>query len=635
VKKLTLWCSPEHAPPSGNFTVYWSQYISEQEREQGNVSLPEMINEDASYWKPRYLSWLDGVGKSWCGSTTVVDALLIRPEFSYWWMTIPANHCFGTTSIAYATLRLWALAQIADARNVEELRVCGADASLEEVLTLWCHGTGRKITFIPAQVTNKSESRSQTLSLSIKNALPPLVKGLGYLFLQYLRYFTMQRPQRPLDSVKVPAITVVDYFASFDVAAAHESNYKSNYWGPLTPLLHELGLTINWIHLDIRSASLPDVRSARSAIAGLNRGSGSSQHVLIQDHLKLGVALKTMARYMRIRRIARQNSSQIHWDDSVSGIDVSPLITPTLHSDLRGLGAAKNALWLTLFEETLSSRTSPDACIYLMENKPWELAFLNAWTIRGSGPAIGVAHTTVRTWDLPYALGSSTVSAEDNRSLPRPALVAVIDPASEGVMSANGLKPSMIIKVEALRFLSLDPATGAASSNRSKKFARKRVLVFGEYDAFMCALQLQILQELVPLAKNSYAFRFRPHPADPILQRSLPAGVSLSRALSVREDLAECDVALCSDVSATSLDANLEGVPVLMFRDGRGLNGSLLSPGPSVRLVNNATDVLSALEQIDFGSGRISGDEPYPMYLDIGLTKWKALLTSTIGHGDA
>ena len=630
-----LWCAPDQAPPSGYLTVYWSQYISEQEREQGNVSLPEIINENASYWKPRYLSWLDGVGKSSCGSTAVVDALFIRPGFSYWWMTIPADHSFGTTSIAYATLRLWALAQIADARNVEELSVCGADASLKEVLSLWCHGTGRKITFIPAQVTNKGESRSQTFSLRIKNALPPLLKGLGYLSLQYLRYFTIQRPKRSLDSVKVPTITVVDYFASFDVAAAHESNYKSNYWGPLTPLLHEMGLTINWIHLDIRSASLPDVHSARAAIAGLNRGSSPSQHVLIQDHLNLGVALKTMARYMRIRRIARRVSSRIQWDDSVSGIDVSPFITSTSHSDLQGLGAAKNALWLTLFEETLSSRTSHDACIYLMENKPWELAFLNAWAIQGSGPAIGVTHTAVRTWDLPYALGSSTVSAEDNQSLPRPTHVAVIDPASEAVMSANGLKPSMIIKVEALRFLSLDPAAGAASSNRNKKFARKRILVFGEYDAFMCARQLQILEELVPLAKDSYAFRFRPHPADLILQRSIPAGVSLSKALSVREDLAECDVALCGDVSATSLDANLEGLPVLILRDGRGLNGTLLSPGPSVRLVNDATDVLYALEQIDFGSGRISGDETYPMYLDIGLTKWKALLTSTIGHGDA
>ena len=96
MKKLMLWCSPEHAPPSGHFTVYWAQYISGQERKKGNISLPEMINDNVSYWKPRFLSWLETVGKSPWGSTTVVDALLIRPGLSYWWMTIPSDYSFNT-----------------------------------------------------------------------------------------------------------------------------------------------------------------------------------------------------------------------------------------------------------------------------------------------------------------------------------------------------------------------------------------------------------------------------------------------------------------------------------------------------------------------------------------------------------
>ena len=123
MKSLLLWCSPEHSPPLGYLTVYWAQYISEQGREKGNISLPEVINKDVSYWKPRYLSWLDEVGKRSCGDTTVVDSLLIRPGLSYWWMTIPSEFSFSPTAISYATLRLWALAQIADANSVEELCV--------------------------------------------------------------------------------------------------------------------------------------------------------------------------------------------------------------------------------------------------------------------------------------------------------------------------------------------------------------------------------------------------------------------------------------------------------------------------------------------------------------------------------
>jgi len=100
-----------------------AQYISEQERNTGNISLPEIINEDAGYWKPRYLSWFDAIGKWPCGDTTIMDTLLIRPGLSYWWMTIPSESSFSPTAISYATLRLWALAQIAEANSVEELCV--------------------------------------------------------------------------------------------------------------------------------------------------------------------------------------------------------------------------------------------------------------------------------------------------------------------------------------------------------------------------------------------------------------------------------------------------------------------------------------------------------------------------------
>lgn len=59
-------------------------------------------------------------------------------------MTVPAQNPVDPTSIAFATLRLWAFAQIADDHHVEELQVHGADAELEKILTLWCSETERK-----------------------------------------------------------------------------------------------------------------------------------------------------------------------------------------------------------------------------------------------------------------------------------------------------------------------------------------------------------------------------------------------------------------------------------------------------------------------------------------------------------
>ena len=625
MKKLMLWCSPEDAPPPGYFTVYWAQYISERERKAGNVSLPEMINEDASYWKPRYLSWLEAVGNSACGSTTVVDALLIRPGLSYWWMTVPGENPFSTTSIAYATLRLWALTQIVEANQVEELRVVGADAELEEILTLWCNRAGRQITIIAKEHTNKDESKNENIRSRIEKRLPALVNGFLLLALQYRYYFTAHRPKLPSETGREPSIAMVDYLTNLDVEAAQEATYISNYWGPLTQILSQAETTVNWIHIEVTSAALPDVRLARAAIRGLNRGSSGSCHVLLQDYLTLRVAFKAAAQYVRLRRITKQVAAQISWVDIESGLDVAPLIRSRLHSDFKGMGAARNALWLSLFGEVSPAQTPQGSCIYLMENQPWELALLQSRMTHG-GPNVGVAHVPVRTWDFRYALGSSAGRAENGRTLPKPSHFAVIDPKSETVMIANGLEPSEIVKIEALRFLSHSSTTAGVPGNRTDRFASKRVLVFGEYDALTCARQIQLLEEIIALDRDSIAFTFRPHPASGILQRSLPKRVLRSEALTAGEDLAECDVVLCSNVSSASLDASLRGIPILMLRDGRGFNGSSLIPGQSVTNVDDAADVIGALQEIESGAGPRSVNQIYPMFLDSGLTKWRALL---------
>jgi surface carbohydrate biosynthesis protein (TIGR04326 family) len=547
-------------------------------------------------------------------------------------MTIPSDFSFSPTSIAYATLRLWALAQIAEANHVEELRVVGADATLNEVLTLWCKRTGRQITIIAEDITSKDKSRNESIQLLIKRRLPPLVAGLAHLVLQYRYYFTANRPELSSETTEGPAVTAVDYFASLDVGAAQQATYQSNLWGPLTPTLIQLGITVNWIHIEVACAALPDVRSARSAIRGLNRGNDFSRHVLLQDYLTLRVAFKAAAQYLRIRRITKKVKNPLLWLDTVSALDVSPLVRSRLHSDLLGTGAARNALWLSLFEEALPSHTAEDACIYLMENQPWESALLHARTTRGGGTNIGVAHVPVRTWDLRYARGSSTTSTKNGRTLPAPSRVAVIDPKSHDIMIANGLEPSSIVKVEALRFLSRASTNTVASHIQADEFSNLRVLVFGEYDALMCAKQLQLLEEIAPLARDSYSFTFRPHPASGILQWRLPEEVSLSEALTAGEDLAECDVVLCSNVSSASLDASLRGIPILMLRDGRGFNGSSLIAGPSVTYVDDVADVIGALGEIEFGVGPRSMDQIYPMYLDDGLARWRALLDSLIGN---
>lgn len=216
----------------------------------------------------------------------------------------------------------------------------------------------------------------------------------------------------------------------------------------------------------------------------------------------------------------------------MSWLDVSALVRSRSNSDFQGLGAASKAIWLSLFEEALPVRPVQDSCNYLMEIQPWELAFLQVRMARGARPNVGVAHVPIRTWDFRYAMGSFAVRAEIGQTLPMPTHVTVIDDKCETAMIVNGLEPSTIVRVEALRFLLHRSIAETASEKRSAVFPGQRVLVFGEYDPLMCAKQLKILRELAPFIGDKYAFRFRPYPAKQILQENLPTGVPLSEVHS-------------------------------------------------------------------------------------------------------
>jgi len=176
--------------------------------------------------------------------------------------------------------------------------------------------------------------------------------------------------------------------------------------------------------------------------------------------------------------------------------------------------------------------------------------------------------------------------------------------------------------------------TTEASNKRNHTATKRRLLICGEYDPLMCARQLQLLAEIVPLVRDNYALIFRAHPGNPIRQESLPTGVALSEAHTIGEELAKCHVVLCSNVSSVSLDANLQEIPILMFRDGRGFDVSLFGASPRMKYVATASDVTALLREPKFVGMSGSPDPIYPMYLDNGLTKWRDLFDSVLGDGN-
>lgn len=624
--KLLLWCSPNEAPPKGYITVYWAQYISEREQDLGHYSLPQIINENMDYWKPRYLAWLDEISKSPCGDTNLKDALLIRTGLSYWWMSIPSEYSFSPKSVSYSTLRLWAFVQIVNERNAEEIYVAGANSVLQGTLEAWCVKSEIRMFIISERDKTVPRTSTEGFSAQIKNSLPAIAVGLGHLVRQYFIYFRVNRNRVKFLGDSEASITIFDDLVHCDIEAAHRGQYKPHYWGSLTGVLEDSVFSVNWVHTDIRTSAVPTVKKARKVVADLNQGSKTSHHFLLQDLFSLKVLTQAITVYLRIRRITRKVDSSFSWFDPISNMDMSTLITSDLNSDFRGFGAARNALWIGLFGSLVGSLPSQESGIYLMENQPFELALLSAWKETPNGPILGFVHGPVREWDLRYALGCSPHDSVEDSYLPSPTQICANGPLAEHNLLANGLRPDILVGVEALRFEMGLATRLLRKSGKNSSHTGTQILVLGEYGSEMTCKQLELIKELTELVSDGTGITYRPHPGVTLGLEDLPYGVRLSTGRKIEFDLSECDVVIASSVSNASLDAYLNGLPLIIQADGRVLNGTPLPRGAEVVLCSSAIDIVNFIASIGEMSNLFMPIRDSVFYIEPSYPKWRALL---------
>jgi len=79
-----------------------------------------------------------------------------------------------------------------------------------------------------------------------------------------------------------------------------------------------------------------------------------------------------------------------------------PLIRDDWAKAFRGFDCIVNLFYAACFDRALKGTVRYDECVYLMENQGWERALARAWHTHGHGRLTGVAHSTVRFWDLRY-----------------------------------------------------------------------------------------------------------------------------------------------------------------------------------------------------------------------------------------
>ena len=625
---LTLWVGDGDPPAGEGGTVCrWRGY-----RESPGVrSLLAYVEQHGERLRATYVSLIQNIGATTVHGRSVVEQLALGDGPSFWWMTSLVSQSPWDSATVVDVLRLFALDEIADETRPAALRLVGGDARLTRALSGWCARRGLR--FIASGATNAAPTSGLR---GLYDALPMSLKALTTIARHAVSRWRFRGESAPPWSAGSDAIFFSSYFIHLDEPACRNGTFRSRHWEALPDAIHAAGRRTNWLQTYVPSSTVPTADTAVALARRFNAvPARDGAHGFIDAGLSLGVVARVMRGLWTLS--ARAQSLRSLGSQLPNGIarDSWALMEDEWEDGLRGARAAVSLLWIALYDDVLGRLPRQSTGLYLLENQPWERAFIHAWRAHGHGRLIAVAHATVRFWDLRYCADPRVFRPASEGSgpldAPQPDVVAVNGPVARRMLEAMRYPAAMLAEVEALRYQGLH-----ALPRRTPRLAGAtplRVLLVTDYHADGTRAMLRLLAEAAAALGDGFVFTVKPHPnlmVDPAEHPGVPLRVETT---ALTDQLARCDVVYASTSTSASIDAVVAGLPVIVALDDATLNFSPLRGMSGVHFVSNGDGLARALRAVrEVGQPEAAAaDAPAAgdryFHLDPALPRWKRLLS--------
>jgi len=621
VEELLLWDAETPHPADGDTTVLWRGFASG--RAADVISIPQLIEDNSFALRARYLAWVYELGASHISGRRLIDHLQIRPGLSYWWMTLLVEKCnYSKSPLIADAIRLLAFNDWAAGRSITSVTLASSNQPLAECLRGWCERSG--VQFEWQRLPKPAESLSWVRR--VYASLPVAVQAWGWVAKYLLERWPLQGAGAKAWRETTGSVTFVSYLFNLEPIAAKEGRYESRYWACLPELLQREGCKVNWLHLYLKDALLPNAKKAAGFIQSVNNsGQGKEIHATVDSFLSLRIAGQVLSDWVKLAWKGKRLEESIATTNQQVPIDLWPLFADDWRESTYGVTAMSNVLYCNLFEAALKALPKQQIGCYLQENQGWEFALIHAWRVAGQGKLIGAPHSTVRFWDLRYFFDTRSYAREGENPLPLPDHIALNGHAATDAYRAGGYPVEDLAQVEALRYLYLKDIKAQPKAHASSSNKVLRLLVLGDYLASQTRLQMRLLSQAATLLPSGTIITAKPHPACPIRAEDYPELQMTITTAPIVNLLAECDVAYTSAVTSAAVDAYCAGLPVISAMDPTTLNMSPLRGYAGVFFASTPDELICIVQRIRSDRFLVSSQSNV-FTLNSALPLWRKLL---------
>ena len=593
--RVDVAVSQSQVRPDVDYTILWDDYSSQE----NVISLPAYVELHADRLRLHFAEFVDQVSQTPLNGGTVSELLLIRKDFSYWWMTLFASTRWDPTSNVNHAVKLMAFAEICEKISATQVSVQLPNVRIASAIQTFCATKGIAIAepLVPYKQPKRRLLQFRALA------------AIGKFVLTHRRV-------NEFDSKSQSSTFIVDHFVRFNESSIDEGRYDSQYWNALGSDLSSDKHGVRWSHHFV--PGFRSINATEQLLAKLNAKS-SDQHAQFETRLRATCALPLLRELKQLRRLARhsRNSSSLFVDQR-SGVDFTAFFEEQWIESLCGSTAARHLIILRQQETLLKSLPKQRNGLFLCENQPWEAAFTYAWHKHGHGKLTAVVHAPIRFWDLRYFTLARALRDDKHNATnrPTPSVVAVNSPISRLFMEEAQAPAHRIVDVESLMFNYL------ASGSSSRKVQQDVLLIVGDFFPHLNDRLISLIQNAKCVQQTSLEIIFKPHPMNtelPDLSGLQHVHVSTT---NLGELLPRTSTAICCNSSTAALECYLSGVKTISYVDPEALNSSPL------RGVSGAVFVTSS-EQLDEALNDTHADHQHGqplLIIDPATPRWKELL---------
>jgi surface carbohydrate biosynthesis protein (TIGR04326 family) len=556
-------------------------------------SITEYIDQNAIEIRRRYLAWSWEFGEIEVGGRKLRERFRLPDGTSFWWYALFAEQSTWKQHSLEPLLKICAIELLLERERPLSLEFCGSDRRLDQALKAVCRRQDVRYSWI------RTRRKLARTGRGLLRALPKPAQALlaiGYFVRVRL---ALGPPRAQSGTSQGRRVLFCGAFANHNARPDAVGPFRSQFWGTLPQALVQDGYVVSWLHYFHATAQVPDARAGAAVLRRLNEGAVREQrHLCVESYLHpvslarilhrwISIACESVITGYRLGRLFATGRARSHW----------PLIREDWARAFRGFPAVESLVYLECFDRALARLERQDEGLYLMENQGWERCLARAWHRYGHGRLSGVAHSTVRFWDLRYHSDPRRYASGERDRPPLPDYVCVNGPVAREQYLASCPEREPVVDCEALRYLHLSP--GVPRPLELGHAEGLRLLVLGDYTRKRTRALLAAATQTAGSSHVPIELWVKPHPGCP-----LDPDEAEHASLRIVHDpvatlVAAAHLVMASNTTSAALEAYVSGARVLVFDDGSGVNYSPLRGMDGVTFVRDADDVRRAIAALD------------------------------------